>query len=357
MKHVAKRFFSSPVTSFVCTVAVSFSTTSISGQEIVQFVQPTAHAAANDVVARPAKARLGVRRESAQNSDAVKPIEALQPSRGFYSLSDREEGASGPLKPVARARTPAARTPDAQLTHTDAVQQTGTAVLTLAPEPVVHRSARSISEPSPTPVASGSEDNSRVQLASSKVDWSVRPLFVDDAKQIEASPSDRSMSTQDLIRAEAEAYGIRPITDVTASIAIPGGGATPEEESKSESLFELAGVEFQPMGFNRAYGLYEFNWVASNLCHQPLYFEEAALERSGYSYGVLQPLCSAAHFFGRIPLIPYMRGAENPRECNYVLGSYRPGSYAPYSKTRLPLSVKGGIYEAAAAVGLVYLIP
>ena len=43
-----------------------------------------------------------------------------------------------------------------------------------------------------------------------------------------------------------------------------------------------------------------FTWTASALCHKPLYFEHVELERYGHSGGpFIQPVMSAAHFFGR----------------------------------------------------------
>jgi hypothetical protein len=100
-----------------------------------------------------------------------------------------------------------------------------------------------------------------------------------------------------------------------------------------------------------------FSWEASALCHNPLYFEEANVERYGYRTPYLQPVVSAANFFARIPALPYLMGADRPRDCIYTLGYYRPGSYAPYRIQHVPLSVRGGIYEAGVLTGLFYLIP
>ena len=109
-----------------------------------------------------------------------------------------------------------------------------------------------------------------------------------------------------------------------------------------------------------------FNWVASCLCHNPLYFEEINLERYGYGCGVdgpcctngVQSLCSAAHFFGTVVALPYEMGVDCPCECDYTLGHYRPGSCPPrqfHCCTRC--SALGGLSASGAAVGLIFLIP
>jgi hypothetical protein len=101
-----------------------------------------------------------------------------------------------------------------------------------------------------------------------------------------------------------------------------------------------------------------YTWKASGLCHKPLYFEEVALERYGHSAGpYLQPVASAAHFFLIVPALPYFMGVYPPNECIYTLGYYRPGSCAPYILDPFPLSVRGGLAEAAVWTGMVFLIP
>ena len=50
-------------------------------------------------------------------------------------------------------------------------------------------------------------------------------------------------------------------------------------------------------------------------CHWPLYFEDIALERCGCSHGLLTTHASALHFFGRVPLLPYLMAVEPPCQC------------------------------------------
>ena len=64
---------------------------------------------------------------------------------------------------------------------------------------------------------------------------------------------------------------------------------------------------------------YHYGWAASNLCHNPLYFEEPDVERYGRSHGYLmQPVVSGAHFFTNVALLPAKMTVHPPRswECS-----------------------------------------
>jgi hypothetical protein len=101
-----------------------------------------------------------------------------------------------------------------------------------------------------------------------------------------------------------------------------------------------------------------FTWKASGLCHNPLYFEEVALERYGHSLGpIAQPFVSTAHFFGNIAVLPYKMGIHPMKECQYALGYYRPGNCAPWIIPPVPLSLRGALAEAAVVGGGILLIP
>lgn len=98
-------------------------------------------------------------------------------------------------------------------------------------------------------------------------------------------------------------------------------------------------------------------WTASNLCHNPLYFEQPALERYGHTIGPLQPVLSGAQFLATIPAMPLLMAIDPPNECQYALGYYRPGSCAPYKWSPIPYSTRGAIVEGGVATALVFLIP
>jgi len=101
-----------------------------------------------------------------------------------------------------------------------------------------------------------------------------------------------------------------------------------------------------------------FAWKASALCHKPLLFEEVQLERYGHTTGpIFQPVLSSAHFFLNVAVMPYKMGMNPPNECQYALGYYRPGSCAPWLLPPAPLSVRGGLMQAGAITGLIFLVP
>ena len=127
--------------------------------------------------------------------------------------------------------------------------------------------------------------------------------------------------------------------------------ANPENRPKT---CDLAADDFVP----RQWAPTTFMWQASGLCHKPAYFEDVHLERYGHSWGpYVQPLMSGAHFFLNVPILPYKMGLYPPNECIYTLGYYRPGSCAPYMLDPLPLSVRAGLAQAGAVVGMAYLLP
>ncbi|MBI1903459.1 MAG: hypothetical protein HYS13_20340 [Planctomycetia bacterium] len=110
--------------------------------------------------------------------------------------------------------------------------------------------------------------------------------------------------------------------------------------------------------YGRYWDCLTFTWKASSLCHKPLYFEDVPLERYGHSQcPISQSIASGAHFFGSLAILPYKIGLEDPCECVYALGYYRPGSCAPKLVYSLPLSARGAAYQGAAVTGLVFFVP
>jgi hypothetical protein len=98
-----------------------------------------------------------------------------------------------------------------------------------------------------------------------------------------------------------------------------------------------------------------FTWKATGTCFKPLYFQDVQLERYGHSWNpVVQPFASAAHFFISVPLLPYKMGLNQPNECVYTLGYYRPGSCAPYMIEPIPLSMRAMAYEALGATAFAF---
>ena len=107
-------------------------------------------------------------------------------------------------------------------------------------------------------------------------------------------------------------------------------------------------------------------WAAAATCHLPLYFQDATLERYGYSteqrFGtvgrflsypvddprqskqrnqILQPFASAGLFVFQIGMLPWNLIMDPPWEAEYDLGFYRPGDRVPTDTFYLPLTGVG----------------
>lgn len=162
----------------------------------------------------------------------------------------------------------------------------------------------------------------------------------------------------------------RPLKSVNATIKPPTGQLPANRAIQNQTT---SGTIYLTLEETRPWILSNVEWEAPATRHLPLLFEEPNLERSGITHGVswevgcfesgprshecLQPLVSGAHFFGRIPFIPYMWGYQSPCEPVYTLGTDRPESPTCYRRHKVPLDLKGAAYQAAAVTGLVFLIP
>jgi hypothetical protein len=177
-------------------------------------------------------------------------------------------------------------------------------------------------------------------------------------EQLPGLPSTANPSDQ----AKSESITLKPACQLTTDIQLPGGVLPRNywgENPQPAPLFDTCGT-------NRSWPVDCYHWCPTCLCYQPLYFEEPNLERYGYGCSCytccgstcLQSACSAAHFFGTVPALPYMMAANCPCECNYALGDYRPGSCPPWRRQCCaPYSFFGAGAEGAAAYGLVLMLP
>jgi hypothetical protein len=107
-------------------------------------------------------------------------------------------------------------------------------------------------------------------------------------------------------------------------------------------------------------------WQAPAMCHMPLYFQDAALERYGHSvenflgpsgryltypiddpkqsklrFQILQPAFSAGLMAFQIGTLPYKLLVDPPWEAEYDLGYYRPGDRVPTDVFYLPVTGVG----------------
>ncbi len=93
--------------------------------------------------------------------------------------------------------------------------------------------------------------------------------------------------------------------------------------------------------------------------HRPLYFEDPNLERCGVSTGpCTQPLVSAGHFFGTVPLLPWWAATRPPQEPVRATPFCPPGRKYDFAANYLPpAEAPGALAEAAAAAAFFVLLP
>jgi len=148
---------------------------------------------------------------------------------------------------------------------------------------------------------------------------------------------------------ELEKLRSQSLESIDLSIRVAGN---PGEDYPFECSLE--GEQLEP----REWPQITYMWKAAGLCHKPLYFEQVALERYGHSWGpYTQPIMSGVHFFGTLPILPYLMGLQTPNECVYTLGYYRPGNCAPYLVGGVPFTWRAAAYETGAATGISFTIP
>ena len=141
---------------------------------------------------------------------------------------------------------------------------------------------------------------------------------------------------------------LKPLSQISLSIA--DRESVPEDRySELAAAAESEVVVRHPM---------TYSWVAPGLSHNPLYTEDVALERYGWSYRpVVQPFVSGVHFLADVALLPYQAGLDCPSDVQCNLGYRRPGNCAPQVKKHLPWSWKGAALQGGAVVGVSALFP
>ncbi len=165
-----------------------------------------------------------------------------------------------------------------------------------------------------------------------------------------------------------------PDPNATPEAAAPSNGtaSTRLEISRAPSPTEARPIraipvpeEFVPLP-KREWDANRKLWSAAATCHLPLYFQDASLERYGYSveqhfgpFGrflsvplddprqskqrnqIAQPFFSIGLFCAQIALLPYNMIVDPPWEAEYDLGYYRPGDRVPTDVYYLPLTGVG----------------
>ncbi|REJ95006.1 MAG: hypothetical protein DWQ34_07290 [Planctomycetota bacterium] len=118
--------------------------------------------------------------------------------------------------------------------------------------------------------------------------------------------------------------------------------------------------DFAPQGSTeRLFPHLDYCWAASDLYHNPLYFEDPTLERYGHvrCNEFVQPFSSMGRFSFRFLTLPYQVALDPVCRRHYALGWYRPGEPAPKLNYQIPWNAKATATAAGVYTGLFFLIP
>lgn len=101
-----------------------------------------------------------------------------------------------------------------------------------------------------------------------------------------------------------------------------------------------------------------FHWQPTNFFHMPTYFDDVPLERYGqHHHPILQPFVSGTRFVLQVPVLPYKMAIDPPHSCITTLGHRPPGDCVPCIRQRLPREANASLVQAAATVGLAFILP
>ncbi len=108
----------------------------------------------------------------------------------------------------------------------------------------------------------------------------------------------------------------------------------------------------------RNYEAILYQWQASNLHHNPLYFQDPGLERYGHvHHELVQPFVSVGKFGLQLAGLPYQMTIDPVCKKQYALGWYRPGECAPKQTHQIPWNSTAALNQAAVVTGLTFAIP
>jgi hypothetical protein len=184
-----------------------------------------------------------------------------------------------------------------------------------------------------------------------------------------AAPAPGSVDESPVSPLNAKPFALRPITDIQPFFdysptgedpcqhlcPVPGGLCPEDPNSLCPDPLAM------PMSGSaeRYFPHLEFYWSASNLYHNPLYFENPALERYGHVHfnDCVEPAYSMARFGAQFVGLPYQMALDCACRRQYALGWYRPGDFAPKLIYQPPLNARAAGTAAAVYTGLFFLVP
>lgn len=109
---------------------------------------------------------------------------------------------------------------------------------------------------------------------------------------------------------------------------------------------------------NRMFADCLYQWRATDHYHNPLYFEDPALERYGHvHHECVQPFVSVARFGVQLVGLPYQMTIDPVCKKMYNLGYYRPGECAPKKYYRIPWNTEAAVNTAGVWTALFFIFP
>ena len=306
------------------------------------------------------QAKQPTQRDNKDNKEGREAIESTEGNKIPNALP-KQETVPGKLKqdPVPRRSTPApvAKSEPSEVSILAQPEETENSTATDKPENKTSRAA--------PPVENNLLEDAPQDLTRPRTPpfesldlYSDEPILEMDSKAIEAEidaaiAAETNAYERDC-RASREYLLNRTLADISLNIAVSG---VPGADFPVSCDIETQKIPLNSYRFSQEEPL-NFAWTASGLCHKPLYFREIQAERYGHSIGrVSQPFLSAAHFFCNVAILPYNMGMRPPQECVYAVGQYRPGDLAPRYIPAVPISIRGGLMQAGAVLGAVYVLP
>lgn len=102
----------------------------------------------------------------------------------------------------------------------------------------------------------------------------------------------------------------------------------------------------------------DYPWLASDLYHRPLYFEDVDFERYGHTHHALvQPFVSLGKFGLQCVGLPYQMALQPVWQRQYALGWYRPGEVAPYKYYQVPWNTDAAVRTGVFYTGMSFAFP
>lgn len=175
-----------------------------------------------------------------------------------------------------------------------------------------------------------------------------------DAAKPEKKDTDKTKDASKGIT-PVQSAGLKVTVDrVNISTKTIGTGALPEDTAAKRATPTTSLLD----GQSRGIAFQQVNWRPAAICHLPLYFEDAMLERHGQvRWGCAQPIVSGTKFLATIPLLPYIATLQPPCEPRYTLGHFRPGTCAPAFKDHLPWDRRAATVEVVSLGAFFWATP